>query len=341
MELSLRKISIPRKRPLTISRGTSGVSENLFVTVTHEGIQGLGEAASVGYGREQNAETAVAELSSLEVSHLRPSQVVEIERAAVHIGSAARSALVNACFDWLGKRAGMSTTQLLGLSPASAKTSITVGINTPEAIRELAPALLAETGTNLLKLKLGGSDGIGADKERFLAAKQSSPAGTQVRVDANGGWSVSDALEMIKWLAKEGCDYVEQPLGFEDSDGLAEIMKTRTIPVYVDEFVSTSKDVVAFVDKCDGINVKLMKSGGIAEAMRVAHTARAHGLGLMIGCFGESSIGIAAAVAIGSLFDHIDLDSHLNMEPDPASGLAIDGGVVSTSASSGLGVSLS
>jgi muconate cycloisomerase len=332
-------LTLKRKRPLTISRGTSGESENLLVTVSADGIDGTGESAPIGYAG-QETKAGANELALVDFRSLSPWQIAEIEQAANEVSSSAKSALICACYDWLGKRVQLPVYKLLGLSRGQQQTSITVGINPPEVVSELAPQLIRETGTPFLKLKLGNPAGVDADKESFSAAREACPAATRIRVDANGGWTVSDAVHMVAWLQERGCDYLEQPLPIGSEEGLAEIRKVRTIPVFIDEYISSAKDVVKFAGLCDGVNVKLMKSGGLAEALRIVHVARAHGLQTMIGCFGESSIGISAAAAMGSLFDHVDLDSHLNLDPDPAVGLAMENGRHMLSEEPGFGTHL-
>jgi L-alanine-DL-glutamate epimerase-like enolase superfamily enzyme len=334
-------MEISRQRPLTISRGSSSTTNNLFVFVEHGGFTGVGEMAPIGYSG-QDAASAEAQLSSASTSleGLEPWRLTEVEKQLAGVGSAARAAAVNACCDWHGKALGVPAYRIFGFTDQMSPTSITVGINPPEIIRTLVPELLAAVGTSLLKLKLGSPEGIEADKLSFAAAAEAAPPGSRIRIDANGGWSVADACSMAGWLADRGCEYIEQPLGFGLEDGLAEIMRVRRIPIFLDEFIATSRDVVRFAHVCDGINVKLMKSGGVLEAIRCVHTARAHGLQTMIGCFGESSVGIAAGAAIGSLFDFIDLDSHLNLEPDPADGLGLKNGCIQLPDAPGLGVSL-
>lgn len=340
MNLALRKITLQKKRPLTISRGTSSAAQNLFVTVSHDGVHGIGEMAPIGYGHPQTAEEAEESLSALaaELSPLSPFQIQEVEGVSARLRSGARCALINACYDWTGTRLGVPVHTLLGLSPVQAKTSITAGIMAPEALREIVPQLLSETNTDSLKLKLGSPEGIENDKEAFIAAKESAPPGTHFRVDANGGWILSDAKKMCDFLAERSCDYIEQPLGFGDEEALADLHHFANIPIFLDEYIETSRDVARFAGMCDGVNLKLMKAGGISEGLRVVHTAKAHGLMTMIGCFGESAVSISAAAAIGSLFDYIDLDSHLNLVEQPYSGCAIEAGALVPCDTPGLGL---
>ena len=142
---------------------------------------------------------------------------------------------------------------------------------------------------------------------------------------------------MMAWLADRGAEYVEQPLKQGQEDALPDLFRHRPLPLFVDESVRVSGDVPALADRVDGVNLKLMKCGGITEALRIVATARACGLKTMIGCMGESSISIAAGASLSELFDHIDLDSHLNLAPDPATGAAMVDGVVLPGAVSGHG----
>ena len=145
---------------------------------------------------------------------------------------------------------------------------------------------------------------------------------------------------MCSWLADRGVDYVEQPLAEGQEDGLPDVFVNRPLPIFVDESIRFSPSVIAVADRVDGINLKLMKCGGITEAIRIVATARAFGLQTMIGCMSETSIAIAAGAAIGGLFDYIDLDSQLNLKPDPASGAPIIDGVIVPTENPGHGASL-
>lgn len=344
MKLSAQLISLKKRRPLTISRGTSTESASLAVFAEHEGVIGLGEMAPVGYGKPQTAKSAEAEVASLsaEVEGVSPGNVMEVEGVALNagIGSATLSALNCACWDWVGKSFGAPLHAVFGLDKRSGPTSATVGINPPERVRELVPEALAECSTRVLKLKLGSPDGIEADKSSYESAMSAMPDGGEIRVDANAGWTLEDAIEMAEFLAARGCTYLEQPLGIDAHDDLAILYAKSPLPIFLDESVHASCDVPKVADRCHGVNVKLMKSGGLSEAMRIVHCARAHGLKTMIGCFSECSIGIASGASIAALFDYIDLDSHMNLEPDPASGVVIEDGCLVCSESPGHGASL-
>lgn len=351
MQISLRPFSLTKRTPLTISRGTSAGTVNVLVEVAHEGVVGWGEMAPSSVTGD-TAETALADVAGL-VDALMPLAPWELERvedalraaptSAVGLdgvggGSALRAAVEMACHDWLGKRANLPVWTLLGLDLSrTVATSVTVGINPPERAAAQTRDWRERLGARVFKLKLGSPDGIDADKAMFLAVRDAAGDGATLRVDANGGWSVADAQKMIGWLADRGVEYVEQPLVQGDLDGLL-ALRPAPIPIFVDESVRVAADVPRFVGRVDGVNVKLMKCGGLREALRIVAVARAHGLQTMLGCMGESSLAITAGAQIGAAFDHLDLDSHLNLRDDPFVGARWTDGKVIPGESPGLGV---
>ncbi|MCK4427749.1 MAG: dipeptide epimerase, partial [candidate division Zixibacteria bacterium] len=146
----------------------------------------------------------------------------------------------------------------------------------------------------------------------------------KIRVDANAGWTADEAIEKINQLTEYDIEFVEQPIDPEDKEGLKKIKKNVDIPIIIDEQLMTSKDILQFVGLCDGINIKLAKCGGIREALRMIHVARAHDLLVMLGCMIESSVGITAAAHIASLVDFIDLDGNLLLTNDPYVGVRLE-----------------
>jgi muconate cycloisomerase len=247
---------------------------------------------------------------------------------AAGVAPCAMAALDVALWDLRAKQGGLPLYRLLGLGRRAVPTSLTVGINPPEVVRERVPLLLAQ-GARALKIKLGAPEGLDADKAMFAAVLEAAAgSGAVLRVDANGGWSLEEARHMMAWLAERDVEYVEQPLVRGAEDQLPALFASRSLPIFVDESCRMSGDIPGFAHAVDGVNLKLMKCGGLTEALRIVATARAHGLATMIGCMGESSISIAAGAALSELFDYIDLDSHLNLAPDPATGAPLEGGRV-------------
>jgi L-Ala-D/L-Glu epimerase len=353
--VSFRRVELVKRHPLQISRGTQASSENLFVFVSDGTYAGVGEL-SPATGSEWTAargETQLREFLGVPVSNdnVGPSALLGhghspyvIWRAMknAQIDPPAMAALDVALWDLLAKQARMPLYRMLGLTRDSVPTSVTVGINPPDVIRERVTEILKDCSAKYLKVKLGAPGGIESDKENFHAAMEAAkPFDAGLRVDANGGWSVEGAKEMMEWLRHRGVEYVEQPLPEGSEEGLVELYAARTLPIFVDESCRFSSDVARWADRIDGVNLKLMKCGGITEALRIVGTARAHGLKTMIGCMSESSVAIAAGASMGALFDYIDLDSHLNLHPDPACGAPIEDGVITPPNEPGHGASLS
>lgn len=329
MNVTFKTLTLPKLYPLAISRGTMSSSDNLFVMVESDGVIGLGEHAPAT-GKAWTAERAHQQLAEFCAKgfSLEPEETWAAMRAS-EIDPPAMAALDIALWDLRAKKAGKPLYELLGLEKKSVPTSVTIGINPPAVTLERVPDILRRTGAKCLKIKLGSPEGRAHDKEHFLAAKEASaPFGSILRVDANGGWTVEEAVEMISWLKGHGVDYVEQPLVEGGEEGLLALYPNRELPIFVDESCRWASDVEQWADRVDGVNLKLMKCGGVTEALRIVDEARKHNLKTMIGCMSESSVAIAAGAAMGALFDHIDLDSHLNLNPDPASGAPIADGVI-------------
>jgi L-alanine-DL-glutamate epimerase-like enolase superfamily enzyme len=184
-----------------------------------------------------------------------------------------------------------------------------------------------------LKLKLGGGDGLDVERVKAVRSRTDLP----LQVDVNEWWALDEALEAIPQLAELGITFVEQPLPAGDP-GAAELKAASPLPIYVDEDCHTLADVAHCAEIAHGINIKLAKSGGIREGIRMAHAARALGLGVMLGCMVESGIGIAAGCVVAPLCDHVDLDGNLLLSEDPCPGVAFVDGVQVSSEEPGLGV---
>lgn len=335
---TFKTVRLSKRYPLAISRGSSAGSENLFVTISHGEYQGLGELSPA----PEKGWTAASGKAQIESLELDPSPVVTYGRMRdAKIDPPAMAAVDIALWDLLAKRAGLPLYRMLGLTKACVATSVTIGLNSPEVTRKRVPEILQRTGAHFLKIKLGSPEGREYDRHHFVAAAEAAaPFGVGLRVDANGGWTVPETLEMMDWLADRGVEYVEQPLAEGQESELAAVFERRRLPIIVDESVQFARDVLRVRQSTDGVNLKLMKCGGITGALAIVAVARASGLRTMIGCMSESSVAIAAGASIGSLFDFIDLDSHLNLDPDPATGAAIDAGVVRASEASGHGATL-
>ena len=345
MQVTVERFELRKRHALTISRGTITGSVNLAVRVEHEGVVGLGEMAPGDV--HEMADAAEADLASwaTALADVSPWDLQRVEDLlhAQPGRSGAAAALDLALHDWIGKRADAPLWRLWGLSlERIVPTSLTIGINPPDVVRDKTVEIMTRTGARVLKVKLGSPGGLDHDRESFVAAQEAARTvpGQSVawRVDANGGWEPDDAVAMIMWLATRDVGYVEQPLARGREAELPHVFSRTVLPIYADESVRVAADVPSLADRVHGVNLKLMKTGGLREAMRVIHTARAHGLGVMIGCMGESSLSITAGAHLSPLVDHVDLDSHLNLLDDPFAGASFVDGRVVPNDRPGLGV---
>jgi L-Ala-D/L-Glu epimerase / N-acetyl-D-glutamate racemase len=330
MRVEARSALLPLKEPFVIARDTTTEAEVVWVEIEHEGERGYGEAApTTRY--DEAAESALAYVE--EVGDLLgddPFALEEIESRLPPREFAARAAIDAALHDLCGKLTGLPVWRLLGLRRDGPPTSWTIGLGEPDEMSEKA---MRVQDFKSLKLKLGGRDG--RDIERVRAVRSVWPG--PIRVDVNEYWTLDEALESIPELAGLGVDYVEQPLRAGDPDGPA-LKQASPLPIYVDEDCHTLGDVAGCAERAHGINIKLAKSGGVREAVRMAHAARALGLGVMLGCMVESGLGIAAGAAVSSLCEHVDLDGNILIAEDPWPGVELVDGVQRPSNAPGLGV---
>jgi L-Ala-D/L-Glu epimerase len=297
------------------------------VELEHEGLVGRGEAAPVYY----RGETPASALEYLSAARL-PDDPFALEDALAGpaADAAGRSALDAALHDWVGRRLGVPVWRLLGLTRSAPVTSYTLGIDTLEGTRDRARRA---AGFRALKVKVGGPD----DLARLEAIKDES--GAALRVDANEGWTLEAAREIVPALVELGVELIEQPFPAADLESFRALRELDPLPpVIVDEGCQNLGDVAPVAGYADGLNIKLAKAGGLREALRMVHAGRALGLSVMVGCMVESQLGVAPAAQIASLADWVDLDGHLLLADEPFRGLQLEEGRVLPSHGPGLGV---
>lgn len=332
MEITARTVSLELEEPFTIARGTETEVDVVQVEIRHGDATGHGEAAPI----DRYDESAASALGYVEAHAGElgddPFALDEILERLPAEQFAARCAIDAALYDLCGQLTGLPVWRLLGLRRAGPPTSWTITLNDPDAMARAAER--ADDGRfRRLKLKLGGRDRLDVERVRAVRGVTSLP----LQVDVNEYWSLDEALESLPALAEAGVQYCEQPLPAGDEGG-PELKRRSPLPIYVDEDCHTLEDVAACAERGHGINIKLAKSGGIREAVRMAYAARALGLGVMLGCMIESGLGIAAGCQVASLCDHVDLDGNLLLAHDPCPGVELVDGVQLPSESPGLGV---
>ena len=332
MEVSARRVTLELAETFVISRSARDSEEVLVVELRHSGVCGFGEAQPIDR-YDESVESAQAYVEEhAELLGDDPFAVEEVMERLPAREFAARAALDAALHDLQGKLLAQPVRRLLGLRRAGPPTSWTVWLGDPDDMAARAEKALGRF--RRLKLKLGGADGLDVDRVR---AVRGVAGDLPLQVDVNEAWSLDEALEALPALAELGVEYCEQPLPAGD-DGGPQLKERSPVPIYVDEDWHTLGDVAACATRAHGINVKLAKSGGIREAVRMVHAARALGLGCMLGCMVESGLGISAGAQVASLFDHVDLDGNLLLAHDPWPGVPFVDGVQLPPEEPGLGV---
>jgi L-Ala-D/L-Glu epimerase / N-acetyl-D-glutamate racemase len=333
MDVAAKIVRLQLAETFVIAREAADYADVVHVSVTHDGVTGFGEAAPV----ERYDESAESALRFIDdhgaILGDDPFALEDIgERlASAPPEQAAKSALDAALHDLQGKLLGVPTFRLLGLPRTGPPTSWTIWLGDPD---DMARRAAQATATyRRLKLKLGGGDGLDVERVRAVRDVTDLP----LMVDVNEWWTLEEALDALPQLAEIGVEYCEQPLRAGDAGG-RELKARSPIPLYVDEDCHTLADVEACAEIAHGVNIKLAKSGGIREAIRIVHAARALRMGVMLGCMLESGLGIAAGCCVAPLCDHIDLDGNLLLREDPWPGVELAGGVQVPSLEPGLGV---
>ena len=343
MIIKFHKVNLKKKFPLQISRGIHSESQNVFIELIEDGITAWGESAP---GKTEGASSAIQveeSLVKLIEEGIEGLSIYDVYQKGKELKTppCALAALDIALWDLKAKKANLQLNDLLGIPKPSTPTSITVGINPPEVVKERVELILKNEQVRALKIKLGSPNGIDYDKEIYSQVLESTKSSKiSIRVDANGGWALDDAKEMIKWLSERNAEYIEQPLSEGNEDQLKFLFKGRSLPIFVDESCRFSEDIPRLANFVDGVNLKLMKCGGITEALRILNTARSFGLKTMIGCMSESSVSISAGASLTGIIDYVDLDSHYNLSPDPSSGAVMINGVTMTNNGNGHGANL-
>jgi len=334
--IEVKKHRLKLAHTWTISRNSSDYKDNVFVKIEKDGIAGFGEAGpNTRYGEDW--EKTIDRINK--AKHIFEKNdlwhYVDIKNeldATITDQSCAKCALDIALMDWIGKKLNTPLYKMWGLDKAKTPlTTFSIGIDTTEVIKQKVRE--AEKYPRL-KIKVGKDN----DEEVINAVR--SVTDKPIVVDANEGWKSKEvALEKIKWLVGEGVEFIEQPMPSTMIEETRWLRDRVDITIIADEAVKNEKDIPLLSTAYDGINIKLMKSGGLQEAMRMIQMAKALEMKIMLGCMIESSIAITAAAHLSPYVDYADLDGNLLLAEDPFEGATVDKGKLILNDKPGLGIS--
>ena len=356
MRCRLHRFALTKAMPLAISRGTTSRVEHLLLEIEHDGLIGVGESGGLDTGhRRYDTGAIAAELETLlpALESLDPEPLQALDPLLETLSPPARCAVDLALLDWQGKRLGQPLQRLWGLDPQRAvATSVTLGLGSVEAVRQRLQRWWAQLPATRIKLKLGSPEGLEHDRALLEAVSQELERRQQqlgqnleLQVDANGGWDAEGARAMAPLLAERQVVLLEQPLAARedpeaDCAAFAALEFDCPIPLVADESCWDLADLLRLAPYVDGVNIKLLKSGGLSEALLMARTARRLGLEVMVGCYSDSALLNGAAAQLLPLVRWPDLDSHLNLVDDPFEAPPLEGDQLRAGSGPGLGVSL-
>jgi len=336
MKLTLHRFDLPTRHPFTISRGTTTVQRTLIVELQQEGVCGYGEAPEAAY-YGATIEQMIGRLElirpQIEMCQLGgPAVFWEAMQPLLGDATFPLCALDLAAHDLWGKLRGAPVWKLWGLSiDRVPPTDYTIGL---DSIEVMVRKLEEFPGFPVYKIKLGTPD----DLQIVRSLREHTDA--VFRVDANCAWGVEQTIRNAEGLKPLGVEFIEQPLPPEDSAGMRRVFRESVLPLMADESCRIESDV----DRCrgcfHGVNIKLVKCGGLTPARRMIARARQLDMQVMVGCFTESTVGISAIAQLLPLLDHVDMDGALLLAKDIATGVRIDRGRVTYPQRDGLGVDL-
>ncbi len=334
MQLNISWYTVALKHTWAISRGSWDEETIYKVTLTRDGVSGIGECCTV----ERYGETDEVILASFQVAReffadADPWQYRVLEKKLRRMipSAPARAALEMALLDWIGKTLDLPLYRFWGLSQEDIPlSSYSIGIGSEDEIREKLTEAVYDP---ILKIKVGTD----ADEDVLTLIREHTSR--TLRLDANEAWqTVDEALQNINKLARFGIEFIEQPMPAGDLDAVAELRRKSPIPIIADEDCHTSADIPQLARAYDGINIKLLKAGGILEAKRMIGLAHTFGLDVMLGCMLETSVGIAAAAHIAPAVEYVDLDSHRLLAEEPYEPIVVENGRLMLKNNPGLGV---
>ncbi|HEX3355338.1 MAG TPA: dipeptide epimerase [Tepidisphaeraceae bacterium] len=314
--LSWETLTLRLRHPFRLAHGVSETRQSFWIRLHDD--SGWGEGTIPPYYGVDSSRMIECWDRAACLTLPFPENIDEIPHWLPEGPAPARAALEMALIDRIAKRRGMPLHQLLGIPAATnLTTSFTIAIDTPDNMARMATAM---SDYPILKLKLGSDD----DESRVAAVRQARP-NVKIRVDANAGWAFDQAVTHLQWLGKYDIELIEQPLASDQIQAMGELQGRTSIPIVADESVQTIDDIDQLARaEIRGVNLKLMKAGGIIAAHRMLNHAREVGIKVMLGSMIETSLGTTAMAHLAGAADWIDLDAPLLISNDPFGGIQYD-----------------
>jgi L-alanine-DL-glutamate epimerase-like enolase superfamily enzyme len=334
MVLRYKPYELQLRHVFTLASGSRTTTPVMLTEIEFDNVVGYGEASMPPYLGESHATVKLfldlVDLSSFDSPFYMEEILSYVDQLAPG-NYAAKASLDIALHDLVGKLMKQPWYRIWGLNPAHTPvTSFTIGIDKPEIVKEKTKEA---SGFKILKVKLGQ----GNDKEMIQAVR--SVTSTPICVDVNQGWKDKNmALEMIHWLRDQGVVFIEQPMPKESVEEIAWLTKESPLPVIADEAFQTIGDFKRIAGVYSGINIKLMKCGGLRKAFSIISMARAENMKVMIGCMTETSCAVTAAAQLSPLVDWADLDGNLLISNDVYKGILVQDGKVILPDKPGIGI---
>lgn len=336
IRLSTHQYRLPLRHPFTISRDTVSVQPTLIVELDDGQRRGFGEATTNDYygmtmSRMVDAIEQVRELVE-SIDDLDPAVLWKRVHDQIPDQPFSLCALDQAAYDLWGKQQGAPVYKLWGLSIDQIPVSnFTIGIDT---VDRMVAKLNEVPDWPIYKIKLGTAEDLQIVRElrRHTSAL--------FRVDANCGWSVVETIENSHQLKELGVEFIEQPLPADDRVGGRQVYEESALPIIADESCISERDVETCAECFHGVNIKLVKCGGLTPARRMIQRARDLGLKVMVGCMTESTVGISAIAQLLPLLDYVDMDGASLLARDIAIGVSVDKGVCQYPNEAGNGATL-
>ena len=334
MKLRFFPYELKLKHVFTVATYSRTTTPDVQVEIEYDGVIGYGEASMPPY-LGQTVDSVMGFLKKVDLEQFDPFRLEDILAYVDGLtpgDTAAKAAIDIALHDLVGKLLGASWYRIWGLDKAKApSTTFTIGIDTPEVVREKTLEVAGQF--NILKVKLGREN----DKQMIETIR--SVSDLPIAVDANQGWTDKKyALDMIQWLKEKGIVMIEQPMPKTQLDDIAWVTQHSPLPVFADESLQRLSDVPRLKGAFTGINIKLMKCTGMREAWKMVTLARALGMKVMVGCMTETSCAVSAAAQFSPAVDFADLDGNLLIANDRFKGMEVVKGKITLNDLPGIGV---